>query len=65
MNKHISASDTISYLESLRNEKQRAVLMRFFKTGPGQYGESDVVIEIIRIFAASRIMKKQEKTINY
>ena len=39
--------------------------MRFFKTGPGQYGESDVGIEIIRIFAASRIMKKQVKTINY
>ena len=38
---HISASDTISYLESLRNEKQRTVLMRFFKTGPGQYGEGD------------------------
>ena len=25
-----SASNTIAYLESLRNEKQRAVLMRFF-----------------------------------
>ncbi|MBO4656119.1 MAG: DNA alkylation repair protein [Bacteroidales bacterium] len=28
-------------MESLRNEKQRTVLMRFFKTGPGQYGEGD------------------------
>ena len=28
-------------MESLRNEKQRQVLMSFFKTGPGQYGEGD------------------------
>ena len=38
---HLTASDIIEYMESLRNEKQRAVLMRFFKTGPGQYGEGD------------------------
>ena len=28
-------------MESLRNERQREVLMRFFKTGPGEYGEGD------------------------
>ena len=28
-------------MESLCNEKQRGVLMRFFKTGPGEYGEGD------------------------
>ena len=28
-------------MESLRNEKQRKILMRFFKTGPGEYGEGD------------------------
>ncbi len=38
---HLTAPDIISYMESLRNEKQRKVLMRFFKTGPGQYGEGD------------------------
>lgn len=38
---HLTASDIISYMESLRNEKQCVVLMRFFKTGPGQYGEGD------------------------
>ena len=28
-------------MESLRNEEQRKNLMRFFKTGPGDYGEGD------------------------
>ena len=28
-------------MESLRNEEQRQVLMRFFKTGRGEYGEGD------------------------
>jgi len=35
------AQELIEYMESLRNEKQRRVLMKFFKTGPGQYGEGD------------------------
>ena len=37
----MSAKEIIGYMESLRNEKQRGVLMRFFKTGPGEYGEGD------------------------
>lgn len=28
-------------MESLQNDEQRQVLMRFFKTGPGEYGEGD------------------------
>jgi len=28
-------------MESLRNEEQRRILMRFFKTGPGEYGYGD------------------------
>ena len=36
-----AAADIIAYMESLRNDEQRQVLMRFFKTGPGEYGEGD------------------------
>ena len=37
----MTAKETIRYMESLRNEEQRRVLMGFFKTGPGEYGEGD------------------------
>ena len=37
----MTAKEIIGYMESLRNEEQRRVLMGFFKTGPGEYGESD------------------------
>ena len=37
----MTAKEIIGYMESLHNEKQRQILMRFFKTGPGQYGEGD------------------------
>ena len=36
-----TAKEIIGYMESLRNDNQREILMRFFKTGPGEYGESD------------------------
>ena len=37
----MTAKEIIGYMESLQNEKQRQVLMRFFKTRPGEYGEGD------------------------
>jgi len=36
-----TAKEIIGYMESLQNEEQRQVLMGFFKTGPGEYGEGD------------------------
>lgn len=37
----VTANDVIGLLEEMRNDEQRVVLMRFFKTGHGQYGEGD------------------------
>ena len=35
------AQQVIEYMESLRNDEQRKILMGFFKTGPGEYGFGD------------------------
>ena len=37
----MTAKEIIAYMESLRNEEQRRILMGFFKTGPGEYGYGD------------------------
>ena len=37
----MTANEIIEYMESLQNEEQRRILMGFFKTGPGEYGEGD------------------------
>jgi 3-methyladenine DNA glycosylase AlkD len=37
----MTAKEIIQYMESLQNDKQRRILMGFFKTGPGEYGEGD------------------------
>ena len=36
-----TAREIIDYMESLHNEEQREILMRFFKTAPGEYGYGD------------------------
>ena len=37
----MTAKEIIAYMESLQNAEQRQVLMGFFKTEPGEYGEGD------------------------
>jgi len=37
----VTAKEVIAHIESLRNDEQRKVLMGFFKTRPGEYGEGD------------------------
>ena len=42
----MTAHEIIRYMESLRNEAQRQVLMGFFKTAPGEYGYGDEFLGI-------------------
>ena len=42
----MTAKEIISYMETLRDEKQRKILMRFFKTAPGEYGYGDEFLGI-------------------
>ena len=37
----MTAKEIVTYMESLHDDVQREILMRFFKTGPGEYGEGD------------------------
>jgi len=42
----MKAQEVIAHMESLYDEKQRQVLMRFFKTGEGEYGHGDEFLGI-------------------
>ena len=42
----MTAREIITYMESLHDEEQRQVLMRFFKTAPGEYGYGDEFLGI-------------------
>ena len=41
-----TAKEIIEYMESLLNERERQGMLRFFKTGPGDYGEGDEFLGI-------------------
>ena len=56
-----TAKDIISYMESLRNEEQRQVLMRFFKTAPGEYGEGDEFLGL-KVPQTREVVKQMKDT---
>ena len=56
----MTAKEIIGYMESQQNEKQRQVLMRFFKTGPGEYGEGDEFLGL-KVSQTRQIVKLAER----
>ena len=66
----MTAKEIIDYMESLRNEEQRRVLMGFFKTGPGEYGEGDEFLglkvpQTREVVKAALAMNREPLTINH
>ena len=57
-----TAKEIIEQMTSLKNEKQREVLMRFFKTAPGQYGEGDEFLGI-KVPQTRAVVKMVDKKI--
>ena len=56
-----TAKEIIHYMESLKNDEQREILMWFFKTAPGEYGYGDEFLGI-RVPQVREIVKVTKDT---
>ena len=64
-----NAKDIIDFMVVQRNEEQREILMKFFKTGPGDYGHGDDFLglkvpetrEVVKAFSADISLNEVEK----
>lgn len=60
MNNKLSGKQVIEELNSLKDEKQKEVLTRFFKTQKGEYGEGDIFLGI-KVPQTREIAKKYKE----
>lgn len=56
-----TAKEIILHMESLKNDEQRKVLMWFFKTAPGEYGDGDEFLGI-RVPQVREVAKQSKDT---
>jgi len=56
----MKAAEIVEYMKTLQDEKQRKVLMGFFKTGKGDYGEGDEFLGI-KVPRTREVVKLVEK----
>ena len=61
----MSVQDIRNSLSTIKNEEKAKVLQKFFKTGPGEYGEGDVfcgvrVPELRKLAKAHRLLPRKE-----
>lgn len=63
-NQYTSAASVTDLMLSMRNDSQRTVLMSFFKTGKGEYGEGDMFlgIKVPQTRAVGRLARDMEQS---
>lgn len=64
MEKNVTASEIEEIMVSMRDDEQQKILIRFFKTGPGEYGEGDEFLGL-RVPQTRSIVKEAKSRISH